>query len=134
MRKRPFFGAVSCRPPARRGFGADLQELAVVLLEGPLHRSPPRGLGTGLASSWVEKLREAPGQLLLIVRVGEDVPFLGRTQELAGTIVPRRDDRQSAGEGLEHDQGTGIVKRRLDEIIRRQVAAAWIGAVAQEPH
>src|SRR5207245_7811101 len=102
-------------------FGQDLNELPIVMLPRPLSGSPPCGLGAGTPAYGVQELFDTCGQLSMVVGIVNDVTIVWRTEELARPVIARSDHRQFTGKRLEHNQGTGIVKGRMNQAIRRKV-------------
>src|SRR5258708_3227567 len=61
-----------------RRFDQNGNELSILRLEGPLRRRAAGGLGQGVAAGGVDHLGHAPGELLMIVRIAQDIAVLVR--------------------------------------------------------
>src|SRR5438132_860395 len=77
---------VSRRLLAFARFHKSVEELAIVVLESPRGGGTAGGERACMAARVVQHLREAPGQVCVIVRIVDDETFADRLQGLAGQV------------------------------------------------
>src|SRR5437660_10186069 len=68
----------------------------------------------------------------MVVGIVDNVTIVRWTEQLAGSVKARSDHRQSTGKRLEHNQGAGVVKRRMNQEIGREIAMQHVSARTEE--
>jgi len=103
-----------------------------MMVEGPVRGCLLCCMGTAGTPRGLQHLGHAPGELIVIVRIIDDVAFTGRRNQLAGPVCFGRDDRQRTRQGLEHHQRTRIVERGMHEEVGGEVTLPHVRTVAGE--
>lgn len=117
---------------ASGGLGEHGQHLPIMMLERPLRRRAPCGLGAGGPARGIEQLLQRSGQLIAVVRIVDHQTLARRMHDFGCAVVVRGEDRQTAGQRLQHDQRARIVERWMHKEIGGEIAIAHFGAVADE--
>lgn len=93
----------------------------------------PRGSASRFAARGIAKLVHSLGQGRDISGIRQDRPRRMR-QQLAGTVLFGRDDRQAASERFENHEAAWIVQRRLNVDVGGMIERQWVRLIPQKMH
>jgi hypothetical protein len=125
--------AIQRRPrPVGRDLAEKRDEAVEMFLERLLRPQSAGVFSHGQPYFGVRQRRERLGKFGDRVGGLDHESLAARRDELAGAVEPRRDDRQPAGERLEHDERTGIEVRGQNEVVGRADDWPNIGLKAKE--
>lgn len=114
-------------------FFKDAEKLPIVVFERPLFGRRPGGFGGLGPGTGLAHLHDRGRQGLGVEWAVDDNAAIV-VHQFRGPVVLGRNHGQAACEGFEDDQGTGVIKGRMDEEVSGEVGVFGIGAESEKPH